>query len=63
VFEDVDRPVSCDVYDRASLATGNRISGPAIIEQMDTTTLLPPGFSGIADAGGNLLLVREGPTH
>jgi N-methylhydantoinase A len=63
VFEDVDRPVSCDVYNRASLATGNRISGPAIIEQMDTTTLLPPGFSGIADAGGNLLLVREGPTH
>jgi N-methylhydantoinase A len=63
VFEDVDQAISCDVYDRASLTPGNRIAGPAIIEQMDTTTLLPPGFSGVADPNGNLLLVREDHTQ
>jgi N-methylhydantoinase A len=34
--------ISCPVYDRAKLDAGNRISGPAIIEQMDATTVVPP---------------------
>ena len=31
------------VYDRDRLPSGGRISGPAIVEQMDTTTVVPPG--------------------
>src|SRR5262249_52025892 len=38
--------VSCPVYDREKLQAGNRISGPAIVEQMDATTLVLPGMSG-----------------
>jgi N-methylhydantoinase A len=34
--------VSTPVYDRDRLTPGCRISGPAIIEQMDTTTVVPP---------------------
>src|SRR4029453_5370216 len=34
--------VSCPVYDRRLLDVGHRIVGPAVIEQMDTTTLLLP---------------------
>ena len=33
--------VSCALYERDRLPAGNRIEGPAIVEQMDATTLLP----------------------
>jgi N-methylhydantoinase A len=47
------------VYRRAMLAEGSRVSGPAIIEQMDSTTVLLPGWVGLVDAAGNLLIRRE----
>ena len=46
----------CPVFDREALRVGDAMRGPAIIEQMDTTTVLPPGFSCTVDAQGNLLL-------
>ena len=42
------------VLSRANLAVGATISGPAIIEQPDTTTLLPAGWTLRVDAYGNL---------
>jgi N-methylhydantoinase A len=59
VFEQADRPVACEVYDRTSLADGQRVSGPTIIEQMDTTTVVPSGFSAVAHSSGNLLLLSD----
>ncbi|TWF52361.1 N-methylhydantoinase A [Neorhizobium alkalisoli] len=50
--------VSAGVYDRSALGAGDRISGPAIIEQDDTTTVLLPGWSARADVLGNLHLER-----
>lgn len=44
------------LYDRDLLATGNRITGPALVVQLDTTTVVPPGWQGEVDAYGNLLL-------
>ena len=44
--------------DRDKLRTGNRIAGPAIVLQMDTTLVMPPGWAGEVDAYGNLLLER-----
>ena len=44
------------IYDRAKLLAGNRISGPAIVSQMDTTTLILPGHTGEVDAVGNILI-------
>jgi N-methylhydantoinase A len=60
VFDDGDAAIPCDVYERSSLAPGHCIAGPAIIEQMDTTTVVPAGFSALADPSGNLLLTRTG---
>jgi N-methylhydantoinase A len=48
--------VSCPLYDRAKLSAGNRIEGPAIVEQMDATTLIVPGATAIVDPYLNLLL-------
>jgi len=48
--------VSCPIYDRDGLAAGNRIAGPAIVEQMDATTLIVPGTNASVDPYLNLLL-------
>ena len=41
---------------RESLGTGSTLDGPAIVEQLDTTTALPPGFRATVDDAGNLLI-------
>ena len=43
-------------YDRAKLAVGTRITGPAIIRQYDTTTVLLPRHTAEVDGHGNLLI-------
>lgn len=42
------------VYERARLRHGNRVVGPALLVQMDSTILLPPGWEGTVDAWGNV---------
>ena len=44
------------VIDRAQLRSGNRIVGPAIIEQEDTTTILMSGSNLMVDTFGNLIV-------
>ncbi|HEX5494548.1 MAG TPA: hydantoinase/oxoprolinase family protein [Mycobacteriales bacterium] len=44
------------VYDRAALAAGNVVSGPAVITEMDSTTLVLPGHSGTVDRLGSILI-------
>ena len=51
--------VATRIYDRDRLRTGNRIDGPAVIEQMDSTTLILPGQSATVDPYLNLI-VEEG---
>jgi N-methylhydantoinase A/oxoprolinase/acetone carboxylase beta subunit len=46
--------VATSVYDRPRLPAGARITGPAIIEQADTTTVVPPGYAALAEDSGNL---------
>ncbi len=44
------------LYQRDQLHCGHLISGPALILQMDTTIVLPPGWNAEVDPLGNLLL-------
>ncbi len=48
--------VPTPIYDREALKSGNRFSGPAIVEQMDTTTVVPPGMTARVDSYLNLIL-------
>ncbi len=50
------RFVSCPVYDREKLRSGHRLAGPAIVEQMDATTVVLPGWNGRVEPYGNLIL-------
>jgi N-methylhydantoinase A/oxoprolinase/acetone carboxylase beta subunit len=43
-------------YDRAALVPGNRLVGPAIVNQYDSTTVIPPGLSAQIDGFGNILI-------
>ena len=44
------------IYDRALLKAGNRIKGPAIVTEMDSTTLVHSGCEALVDAHGNLII-------
>ena len=48
--------VTCPLYDRDRLRPGNRLAGPAVIEQMDTTTVVLPRMTALVDAYLNILL-------
>ena len=47
------------VYERGRLLAGNRVRGPAIVTQMDTTTLILPGHVADVDSFDNLLIRPE----
>jgi N-methylhydantoinase A len=44
------------VLDRASLAAGQRIVGPAMIEETMSTLLVPPGATATVEASGNIVI-------
>jgi N-methylhydantoinase A len=44
------------VYHRHDLRAGQHLPGPAIVEQEDTTTLVPAGFHATVDPFGNLVI-------
>lgn len=48
------------VYDRSRLRAGNRIAGPAIVMEMDSTTVILPGHHGRVDRFGNILIYPNG---
>ncbi|MEZ5101014.1 MAG: hydantoinase B/oxoprolinase family protein [Thermoleophilia bacterium] len=50
-------------HDRSALGAGDVIAGPAIVEQVDTTTVIPPGFVAEVDRHGNLVIDCTGATR
>jgi N-methylhydantoinase A len=50
---------SVNVYDRNRLRTGNRVHGPAIIVQMDATTVIHPNHTGEVDEYLNIMITPD----
>ena len=48
------------IYDRSKLKPGNRIHGPAVVTEMDSTSVILPGHVGTVDPVGNILIWPEG---
>lgn len=59
-FAESDGFVECPIYERATLAPGAEFEGPAIVEQMDSTTVVHPGQAASVDAWGNLIIRTGG---
>lgn len=51
-----DGMATCPIYRRESLAIGAAITGPAVIEQADTTTFVEPNMTTVVDSAQNLIL-------
>jgi N-methylhydantoinase A len=51
--------VETPIYDRRDLPEGATFHGPAIVEQLDTTTVVEPEMTATVDEYGNLLLEVE----
>jgi N-methylhydantoinase A len=52
-------PVQAAVHDRALLSPGDTITGPALIVEPQTTTLLSADFTASIDAGGHIVMERR----
>ncbi len=52
--------VAARVAHRADLTPGDTVTGPALIEQSDTTTLIAPGDTGEVDEAHNIVITRHG---
>ena len=51
--------IDAAVFERATLVPGAALSGPAVIVESETTTVVPPGFAAHVDAFASLTLTRE----
>jgi N-methylhydantoinase A len=56
VYFTADHAVSTPVFARMSLLPGHRLSGPAVVDQLDATTLLYPGDTLRVDRAHNLCI-------
>ncbi|HZG90069.1 MAG TPA: hypothetical protein VEZ42_07630, partial [Pseudonocardia sp.] len=48
--------VEAAIYDRAALRAGHVLTGPAIVTEMDSTTLVLPGHAATVHPSGSLLI-------
>ena len=48
--------VKTKFFERTELLAGNKLQGPAIITQFDSTSVVPPGYSAEVDKHGNLII-------
>ena len=55
---DAGKVLDTTIYDRDKLVVGTSFAGPAIVEQFDATTVVPPGWRAFVDRHGNLILER-----
>jgi N-methylhydantoinase A len=46
------------VYDRSRIQAGTSVTGPAVLEQAESTTVVPPGWAGETLADGTLVMTR-----
>ncbi len=58
VFDVDGKPtaVPTNFYNREHMGVGTTFEGPAVIEQYDTTTVVPPAFTGVVDEAGNIVI-------
>ena len=58
-FEEAGGFVEVPIYQREKLPFGTEFCGPTVIEQPDTTTVIPPGMVGSVDGYGNILITHQ----
>jgi N-methylhydantoinase A len=60
LFAGLDAPIDCPVYERSLLAAGTTLAGPAIVEDIESTSVIPPGARLRVDDLKMLVITLEG---
>jgi N-methylhydantoinase A len=55
-FTEAGEYVACALYDRKRLAPGDAVEGPAILEEDDTSVVIPPGSRGVVDGAAHVIV-------
>lgn len=58
-FAEAGGHANAPVYQRVALSPDQTIKGPAIVEQLDTTTVIPPGATARLDPKDNIIITLE----
>ncbi|XVH33392.1 hydantoinase/oxoprolinase family protein (plasmid) [Haloferacaceae archaeon DSL9] len=58
-FEEVGDYVETNVYERDRFGAGTTIAGPAIVEQMDSTVVVPPNATAEVDSIGDIIITVD----
>jgi N-methylhydantoinase A len=58
-FQESSVMYTCPIYERERLLAGNVVSGPAVIEQADSTIIVPPSFKALVDPHGRLTMTQR----
>jgi N-methylhydantoinase A len=58
-FQESSIVQTCAIYERDRLLAGNQVCGPAVIEQADSTILVPPSFNALVDPHGRLIMTHS----
>jgi len=53
------RFIEVPIYDGDKIANGNKVNGPAIIEETTTTIVIPPDYDLLCDSAGNYLMYNK----
>jgi N-methylhydantoinase A len=64
-FSETGGFIETAIYDRYRLTAGKRLKGPAIVEEIDSTSVIHPGFEVEVDRFGNLIVTpcRDANEH
>ena len=60
VWFTADNSTETEIWARQELSPGVFVKGPAIIEQLDATSVIPTGWIGRVDGFHNLVMTRDG---
>jgi N-methylhydantoinase A/oxoprolinase/acetone carboxylase beta subunit len=55
-FPEAGGYIDCPVFDRYALPPGTELAGPAIVEERESTTVLPPGTTATVDDYASLIV-------
>jgi len=61
-FSEASGTMPCPILDRSLLRRDDQVPGPAIIEELDSTTVVHPNYQARVDRSGNLLITKELPS-
>lgn len=55
-FDELPEAIETPVYDRAELKAGMKVAGPAVIDQLDSTVIVPPGVTAEVDRSLTIIM-------